>query len=235
LDEELYACKPDGLYQFLQSLNNRAQEYGWNDEVGGILHVPEDPQDINSDMNYFIDNYGMILLQESRNFEETYINTHTRPAQDNVMMFKCLMNSISKEGKNKILIWKKQYTVRNFSSGPLLLKIIIRESHLDTNAATASIRHKLSSLDTYILTIGCDITCFNVYVWLLIHSLAARGETTQDLLTNLFKGYQAVNDKTFVSYIGRKLEKYEEGEMITSVELMQLGDNKFKLLKEGGQ
>jgi hypothetical protein len=44
------------------------------------------------------------------------------------------MNSISKEGKNKILIWKKQYTVRNFSSGTLLLKIIIRESHLDTNA-----------------------------------------------------------------------------------------------------
>jgi hypothetical protein len=58
---------------------------------------------------------------------------------------------------------------------------------------------------------------------------------TQDLLTNLFKGYQAVNDKTLVSYIGKKLEKYKEGEMITLVELVQLGDNKFKLLKEGGQ
>ena len=36
LDEELYDCKPDGLYQFLQSLNNRAQEFGWNDDVGGM-------------------------------------------------------------------------------------------------------------------------------------------------------------------------------------------------------
>jgi hypothetical protein len=69
---------------------------------------------------------------------------------------------------------------------------------------------------------------------LLINSLAARGETTQDLLTNLFKGYQAVNDKIFFSYIGRKLEKYKEGELINSEELMQLGDNKYKLLKEGG-
>ncbi len=117
------------------------------------------------------------------------------------------MNSISKEGKTKILIWKKQYTVGNCSSGNLLLKIIIRESHLDTNATTASIRKKLSSLDTYVLTIGCDITRFNGYVRLLIDSVAARGERTQDLLTNRFKGYQAVNDKVFVSYIDRKLEK----------------------------
>jgi hypothetical protein len=88
---------------------------------------------------------------------------------------------------------EKQYTVANLSSGNLLLKIITRESHLDTNAMTVSIRNKLSSLDTYILTIGCNITCFNGYVWLLSDSLAARGKTTQDLLTNLFKGYQAVN------------------------------------------
>jgi hypothetical protein len=154
------------------------------------------------------------------------------------------MNSILKEGKTKILIWKKQeYTIDNHSSGNLLLKkIIIRESHLDTNATTVSIRKKLSSLDTYILTTGCDITRFNGYVRLLIDSLAARGESTQDLLlTNLFKGYQAASDKVFIDYIGRKLEKYgrklekyEEGEPITFETLMQLGKNKYKLLKEGG-
>jgi hypothetical protein len=64
--------------------------------------------------------------------------------------------------------------------------------------------------------VGCDITRFNGYVRLLIDSLAAREEMTQDLLTNLFKGYQAVNDKVFVSYIGRKLEKYAEGDIMTS-------------------
>jgi hypothetical protein len=102
------------------------------------------------------------------------------------------MNYISKKGKNKILIWKKQYKIGTHSSGNLLLKIIVQESHLDTNATTASIRTKLSSLDKYILTIGCDITRFNGYVQLLIDSLAVRGETTQDLLMNLFKGYHAV-------------------------------------------
>jgi hypothetical protein len=65
LDEELYDRKPDGLYQFLQSLNNCAQKYGWN-EIRGILNIPQDPQDINSETNYLINNYGMILLSEIR-------------------------------------------------------------------------------------------------------------------------------------------------------------------------
>jgi len=49
------------------------------------------------------------------------------------------------------------------------------------------IRAKLSALDSYILTIGCDISKFNAYVKDLIDSLTARGETTQDLLANLLE------------------------------------------------
>jgi hypothetical protein len=142
------------------------------------------------------------------------------------------MNSISKEGKNKILIWRQQYTVDEFSSGNLLLKIIIRESHLDTNATTSSIHTNLSNLDSYIMTIGSDITKFNGYVRLLIDSLAARGETSNNLLTNLLKGYREATDKTFVDYIGRKKERCEEGEDITSDALMEQVNSKYKLMKE---
>lgn len=230
LDEELYDCKPDGLYQFLQALNSRAQDIGWSND-DGILMIPGDAKSDNPVLYYLIDNYGVISLAQIRAFEATYLRGQNRAAQDTYMLYKCLMNSISKEGKLKILIWKNQYTIDSNVSGNLLLKVIIRESHLDTNATTATIRTKLSSLDTYLPTIGCDITKFNGYVRLLIDSLAARGETTQDLLSNLFKGYQAASDKTFVEYIGRKLEKYEEGDPTTAESLMEQADNKFKLLK----
>jgi hypothetical protein len=92
------------------------------------------------------------------------------------------MNSISKEGMDKITIWKNQYIVNGYCSGNLLLKIIIQESYLNTNVMTANIRKKLSTLDTYKLTTGSDITKFNIHVSLLIESLAARGKSTQDLL-----------------------------------------------------
>jgi hypothetical protein len=56
-----------------------------------------------------IENYGRISLAESRAFEITYIAQPIRPAQDDWMLYQCLMNSISKEGKDKITIWKNQY------------------------------------------------------------------------------------------------------------------------------
>ena len=114
------------------------------------------------------------------------------------------------------------------------MKVIIRESHLDTNATTQSIRTKLSNLDRYIVTIGNDITKFNGYVKGLVQSLAARGERTEDLLSNLFKGYQAVSDRMFLKYIAGKQEKYEEGKQYSPDQLMQLADNKYRLLKEKG-
>ena len=112
------------------------------------------------------------------------------------------------------------------------MKVIIRESHLDTNATTQSIRMKLSNLDDYMVKINSDVTKFNGYVKILIRSLEARGQRSDALLTHLFKGYMAASDKNFVRYINDKKDKYEEGESLRADKLMQLADNKYRLLKE---
>ena len=57
------------------------------------------------------------------------------------------------------------------------------------------------------LSICGYITKFNIYVEGLVKSLAARGETTADLLANLFKGYLAVGKKNFHVYTDRKEER----------------------------
>ena len=141
------------------------------------------------------------------------------------------MNSMSNIGKSKVLIWETEYTIGDHVSGPLLLKGMIRESHLDTNATTGSIRDKLSSLDMYLPQVGCNITKFNQYVKLMVHALGARGERTEDLLSNLFKGYAACSDKSFITYVGEKQDEYDEGADITADQLILLADNKYKNLK----
>ena len=40
LSDELFDCSPEGLFQFLRSLEDRAYEYGWNDEATGIMMIP---------------------------------------------------------------------------------------------------------------------------------------------------------------------------------------------------
>ena len=46
-----------------------------------------------------------------------------------------------------------------------------------------------------------DITKYNGKVRIILDSMATRNETTNDILTNLFKGYQAETDGNFVKYI----------------------------------
>ena len=236
---EKYNCEPGEMLNFLRELNTRAIEYGWDDEISGILWIPKDVEDQASELRYLPREYGTITMSEISEFEKTYLGRELRTAQDAYMLYMCLLNSLTKEAKMKIQIWESEYIIENnqgtkVPSGNLLLKVIIRESHLDTNATTQSIRTKLSNLDRYIVTIGNDITKFNGYVKSLVQSLTARGERTEDLLSNLFKGYQAVSDKEFVKYVSNKQEKYEEGKMYTPDQLMQLADNKFRLLKEKG-
>lgn len=154
------------------------------------------------------------------------------------MLYQCLMASLTSEAKKKVIIWAYQYQIEvdgaKYSSGVALLKVIIRESHLDTNATTNQIRTKLSALDTYITTIHSDIGKFNQYVKLLVQSLLARNQTTSDLLINLFKGYGAVSDETFRAWLIRKQDDHEEGNPITPDELMLAAKNKYDAMVEKG-
>ena len=99
LDDELFDCKADGLYQFLQSLGNRASEFGWDNDADGII------------LCYLVNEYRQITMEQIREIDETYIITADRKAQDSNMLYQCLMGSISKEGKKKILVWKDEYEI----------------------------------------------------------------------------------------------------------------------------
>ena len=114
-----------------------------------------------------------------------------------------------------------------------MLKVIIRESHLDTNATTNQLRTKLSSLDTYMLTIDSDIGKFNQYVKHLIQSLGARNQTTSDLLINLFKGYRAVNNEAFRTWLQRKSDDSDDGTLVLTTDgLMLAAKNKYDAMIE---
>ena len=235
--EELFDCSPENMHHFLKLLDYRAKEHGWDSYMSGVLWVPEDANDPDSELRYLPDEYGRVSLEQITAFEQSYLGTETRAAQDAYMLFKCLMGSLSKEARMKIEAWENEYIIEDNAgsrspSGNLLLKVIIRESHLDTNATTQSIRMKLSNLDDYMLKISSNITQFNGYVKLLVRSLNARGQRAEALLTHLFKGYLAASDKNFVKYINDKKDRYEEGKEMDADKLMQLADNKYRLLKE---
>ena len=231
LCETLYDCEPDGFYQFMKSLKMRAKKFGWT-ETNGILMIPPDPATQNVVKN-LLDDYGTISYEAILAKEQTYIDTDCRETQDTHMLYECIMNSLTDEGRAKLNIDDDLYTVGTFQrmSGACLLKILIRESHLDSNATSSMIRFKLSNLDEYLSEIDNDINKFHKYVKVLIDNLHARGETTHDLLANLFKAYAACSDQTFVKYMSDVQTRWEDDEALTPNQLMQKAAHKFKILK----
>ena len=182
-----------------------------------------------------IENYGQLTLQQVRTHVLTYINLEDRQAQNSFQIYSCLMSSLTKEAKDTVLLSEEDYTVDGTSSGVALLKVIVRETSLDTNATTRFIRDSLSNLDSYMEDIDSDIKKFNEYVKTQVEALSARGQTTNDLLSNLFKGYAAASDSKFRKYIAKKEEDYDDGEALTEKQLMQLALNKFKNLVRAGK
>ena len=49
-DDDPFDCTPSNMYHFLKLLNQRANESGWDDEISGILWIPEDLNDQNSEL-----------------------------------------------------------------------------------------------------------------------------------------------------------------------------------------
>ena len=140
------------------------------------------------------------------------------------------MNSFTKEAKNVITIWEDDFFIGVLPSGNLLFKVVLRESHIDTNATVLTIIVRLSSLDTYMVKINSDIKKFNSYVKQQVDSLAARGQHSTDLLANLFKSYLAASDRQFTAYIKGKQERYEEGKRITSNQLIIMAETRYQII-----
>lgn len=226
LQEELFDVDSKGIHSFLNALGDRAMVAGW----AHILNIPLDISTPNSDLIDLVTQYGEIGLNQICNHVNTYANQQVRAAQDSMQLYHCLMGSLSQEGRNKVTVYKNEYTHLGFPSGALLLKIIIRESYIDTRATVRHLRAKLSALPQYLGTINYDISLFNRYVLDLLQQLSARGETTQDLLANLFEAYKGVNDKDFVSYIKIKENDYDEGKDVSANTLMQLAQQKYKIM-----
>ena len=177
-----------------------------------------------------LEQHGRLSLQQITEHAATYVAGNNRAAQDSFQLYACLAASLSKTGLHKIKLYKDQYVINNVPSEPAFLKVIIRESHLDTTAAKSIVRTELSSLDTYMVMVGSDIAKFNLHVKDLLQSLAAYGETTLDLMENLYKGYKMASDHTFTAYIGQKESDHEDGNGCTTEELMGFALAKYKTL-----
>jgi hypothetical protein len=229
--ETSFDMRAKNIKLFLEELSIRSTTFGWSD----IMEIPRDLARPLDETDNIMTAYGTIPIARVREHVATYIQTEARAAQDSYQIYLCIMATLTKEAKSRIVLQKDQYNVNDIPSGVLLLRLVIQESSIDTNATTRFLREQLSSLNKLMTEKDSNVIEFNESVRGLLDSLASRGETTQDLLSNLFKGYEAASDDQFVKYILKKQDDYDEGSDITPDKLMLLAAQKYRTLVQAGK
>ena len=233
--EPAFDCTAPNLKGFLSQVGVRALIMSWYDVIQVYTLDNMDNYEQQLDRPSLLTDYGTISMAQVRRHAERYIGENCRAAQNSHMLYVCLHNSLTKEARDKMILNAAEYTVNGQFSGALFLRVLIRDSHLDTNATSHIIRERLSSLDRHMMVVGSDIKQFNNHVKELIDSLHARGATTQDLLANLFKAYRCVSDKNFVTYMNNKQAWFDEGNDIEPTVLMQWALDKYNRGIETGE
>ena len=92
------------------------------------------------------------------------------------------MNSLLVEAKTKVNVWLEENSIGPHKSGNLLLKFLIRYSHLCKNTTTYQIRIQWSTLDDFMATCVYEMYIFNGRVKVILDSLKTMGGTTNDIL-----------------------------------------------------
>lgn len=234
-----YNMHASTLPGFLNHLHKRANESNW----WPLLKVRADYEDDDSPPISILKSYGTLSLDYLKDYIEVMHAEDGRWQQDNFQCQQCIFNSLSEEALSTVNLHEAEYVVDILNEqgdfipqiqALLLIKIIIRESRVDTPARTRVIRGALSDLNKAIADHGYDIGKFNAYVLGLLADLTAQGEVTHDLLTNLFKAYLTAPDERFVAYITQKESDYDEGTPTDDKTLMTQALTKYMGLVDNG-
>ncbi len=135
LVKELFTLEAHRLRLFLTTLTERTMVYGWEN----ILNIPVNAAVPGGLAYSLLTHYGQVTLQQVKDHAATYINTQTRVAQNNLLLYTCLAASITPETKAKAMIFHQDYHEGQTPIGAAYLKILIWEANVDTRSTVMHI------------------------------------------------------------------------------------------------
>ena len=131
-DGEKFDVEPAKFQTFMNLLFTRLRDLGMF-QLNKNCMIPIAGIQIN-----MVTDYGHVTLADVTAHVATFITTNTRNSQNSKILFDLLNNSCSTEGLRRVRLWHSQYEVSGQQSGECFLKIIVRESYLDSNATVAT-------------------------------------------------------------------------------------------------
>ena len=150
-------------------------------------------------------------------------------------MYRCLYNTATPELLSRLLLEAYLHHIGETPIAAMHYKQMKGFANVDTEATISLKRQQLSTLDVKMIELNSDIPLFNSYVQELLSKLHQRGTSSEDTLTNLFRGYRAAQDANFHSFILDIEKKFLYGiDQVTVTQLMSRARTAYKVEKDKG-
>ena len=227
----------DTLRTFIEQVRERARIYNWDT----LLTVADTG---GTDRN-ILDNYGMLTIENCQAHANNHVGVKagsapgtiaakTRIAQDSMMLYQFLLNSLTDTAKLAMLADKDKYYVNGHPSGVCFLKVIIGRSSIDTNAKISMLRKKIARLPQALRNdFKGNVREFNMYVTEQRDQLLGRGQEVSELITFLLEAYlNGVDDEEFHRYIEGYQNQFDDNVVITPDKLMQVALTKYETIMQ---
>jgi len=191
LSDTLFDGGPQNLKMFLERLASIVIMASWKT----ITKV---------DRKDLLMQYSTISISDCKNTAQGYLKLDqngelviNKQSQMSTQMLTCIQVSISDECALKVVTNGETYEVEvkngdeseMVQDDPLYLRILILRVTFDSRSTVSYIQRTLSELDDYMTSVENNETTFNEFVRLQLDTLTARGESSSDVMVNLFKGY----------------------------------------------
>ena len=173
--------------------------------------------------------YGQVSIENTRAHAATYVNSPTRDAQDNDMLYYFLADSLTNEFCTTVLLYADIYTIANVPVASSLLKQIVILTRVNNPASTMHIREMLIKSKCKLLLLKGNITELNQWVCKQMGHLHTREQGAVDLLYYLWKAYKVAPNEEFVTYMKDLKSQCDDGRTTFMVEdLMVHTENKYE-------
>jgi hypothetical protein len=156
--------------------------------------------------------------------------------QNNTMMAICLASSLTAEAQARLLAYCNKYTFNGVKYAPLLYKIIMRLTTMDSIATTRTLGENLQNLGVFAAMVNDDINKIYGEFDKNHSQLLARGATVDDPIGLLFDAYSVIPCQNFKDYIHRHHDDWLDGKLtgMTHETLMTFATYKCDYLKTKG-
>ena len=134
---------------------------GWSVGAESICNYNINGQNID-----LLTGYGRIPIIDLVPRCENFIigpRSQSRATQNNEMMQQCIMNSLTKASRLRIITHREDYMIADAVAAPLLFKTIMRLSVIDSKATAAHLRENLYRLPNYMVKCNSNIDQFHSY------------------------------------------------------------------------